>query len=91
MERADSPRYGLDREELLKIRDLKLLTNDRDYLFFALQIDFPGKRSPTIEVNRFCDRWGLSIGNFYKALGDLKNKGIVVEIASQLDLQMEPS
>jgi predicted RNA-binding protein (virulence factor B family) len=36
-------------------------------------------------------RWGLSIGNFYKALGDLKNKGIVVEIASQLELQMEPS
>ncbi|MEP0879236.1 hypothetical protein NDA00_25915 [Funiculus sociatus GB2-M2] len=75
----------------MKIRDLKLLTNDRNYLFFALQIDFLGKRSPKIEVNRFCDRWGLSIGNFYKALGDLKNKGIVVEIASQLDLQLEPS
>jgi hypothetical protein len=38
-------------------------------------------------VTPFCERWGLSIGNFYKVLGDLKNKGIVVEIASQLDLQ----
>jgi len=32
------PDYALDREELLRIRDLKLLTSDRDYIFFALRL-----------------------------------------------------
>lgn len=35
--------YLLTYEELLRIRTLKLLTSDRDYVFFALQIDYPGK------------------------------------------------
>ncbi|MGI0488524.1 hypothetical protein ACN4EK_24200 [Pantanalinema rosaneae CENA516] len=34
--------YILDRDELLQIRQRKLLTSDRDYLYFALQIDYPG-------------------------------------------------
>ena len=79
--------YCLDREELLRIRELKLLTSDRDYLFFALQIDYPGKLNPKIDVTSFCDRWELSDGDLYKALGDLRNKGIVVSIAHQLNLQ----
>jgi len=70
---------------------MKLLTSDRDYLFLALQIDYPGKLSPTIEVSTFCERWELSDGNFYKALGELRNKGIVVSIANRLDLQFQPS
>jgi len=58
--------YSLDREELLRIRDLKLLTSDRDYIFFALQIDYSGKLNPTIDVNAFCERWGLNEGNLYR-------------------------
>lgn len=81
--------YWLDREELLRIRDRKLLTSDRDYLFFALQIDYPGKLNPTVDVTAFCDRWDLGVGDFYKALGDLKNKGVVMDITNQLDLQMQ--
>lgn len=81
--------YWLDREELLKIRDRKLLSSDRDYLYFALQIDYPGKLNPQIDVDRFCDRWDLSAGDFYKALGDLKNKGIVEAISNQLDLHLQ--
>lgn len=83
--------YFLDRDELLQVRSRKLLTSDRDYLYFALQIDYPGKLNPLIDVQNFCDRWELSIGDFYKALGDLKNKGVVEAIASQLDLQIHPS
>ncbi|HEY9630550.1 MAG TPA: hypothetical protein V6C84_24910 [Coleofasciculaceae cyanobacterium] len=81
--------YCLDRDELMHIRQRKLLTSDRDYLFFALQIDYPGKLNPQVDVDHFCDRWGLSVGDFYKALGDLKNKGVVVAIANQLDLQIQ--
>jgi hypothetical protein len=81
--------YWLDREELLKIRDRKLLSSDRDYLYFALQIDYPGKLNPQINVDVFCDRWNLSAGDFYKALGDLKNKGIVEAISNQLDLHLQ--
>ena len=83
--------YPLDREELLRIREMKLLTSDRDYVFFALQIDYPGKLSPTIDVGYFCDRWDLSDGDFYKALGELRKKGIVVSIANRLDLQFQSS
>ncbi len=45
--------YWLDREELVKIRDRKLLCSDRDYLYFALQIDYPGKLNPKINVDVF--------------------------------------
>lgn len=86
-----SSSYLLDREELIRIRELKLLTSDRDYLFFALQIDYPGKLNPTIEVDYFCNRWELSDGNFYKALGELRKKGIVISIANRLDLQFQSS
>lgn len=81
--------YSLNREELLRIRDLKLLTSDRDYIFFALQIDYSGKLNSTIDVNAFCERWGLNEGNLYKALGELRNKGIVVSIASHLELRFQ--
>ncbi|MBW4491236.1 MAG: hypothetical protein KME12_26065 [Trichocoleus desertorum ATA4-8-CV12] len=83
--------YIVDREELLRIRNLKLLSSDRDYIFFALQIDFPGKLNPAIDVAAFCERWELRDGNLYKALGELRNKGIVVAIASQLNLQFQSS
>lgn len=83
--------YLLDREELIRIRSLKLLTSDRDYVFFALQIDFPGKLNPSVDVEAFCKRWELSDGNLYKALGELRNKGIVVSIGSQLNLEFQPS
>lgn len=88
---AESANYLLDRKELLLIRDMKLLTSHRDYLFFALQIDYPGKPNPTIDVDVFCKRWQLNHGDFYKALGELQNKGIVVSIASRLDLKFQSS
>lgn len=91
MPQTTSNSYPLDRDELLRIRDIKLLTSDRDYLFFALQIDYPGKLNPTIEVDAFCERWELSDGDFYKALGELRKKGIVVSIANRLDLQFQSS
>jgi hypothetical protein len=87
----ESADYLLDRKELLRIREMKLLTSQRDYLFFALQIDYPGKLNPTIDVDTFCERWDLSDGDFYKALDELRNKGIVVSIASRLDLQFQSS
>lgn len=80
--------YLIDRDELLRIRNLKLLTSDRDYVFFALQVDYPGKLNPAIDVIAFCDRWELDEGDLYKALGDLRKKGIVVSISSQLNLQL---
>jgi hypothetical protein len=83
--------YILDRDELLQIRQRKLLTSDRDYLYFALQIDYPGKLNPSIDVEAFCDRWELSNGDFYKALGDLRNKGVVEAISNELSLQMQES
>ena len=50
--------YLLDREEVLRVRNLKLVTNDRDYIFFALQIDYPGKLTPAIDVAAFCGSLG---------------------------------
>ncbi|MEP1079482.1 hypothetical protein NDI52_29165 [Leptolyngbya sp. PL-A3] len=88
MSKSNSGCYVLDREELFRIRDLKLLTSDRDYIFFALQLDFPGKLNPKIDVDAFCDRWELDEGDLYKALGELRKKGVVVSIASQISLQM---
>ncbi|WP_088889889.1 hypothetical protein [Leptolyngbya ohadii] len=88
MAKSDAGCYSLNRDELLRIRDLKLLTSDRDYVFFALQLDFPGKLNPKIDVNSFCDRWELDEGDLYKALGDLRKKGVVVSIASQISLQI---
>ncbi|MBD3881714.1 hypothetical protein IFO70_08100 [Phormidium tenue FACHB-886] len=89
MNKAAEVGYLLDREELLSLRERKLLTSDRDYVFFALQIDYPGKLNPTVDVTAFCDRWELTVGGFYKALGDLKNKGVVVAIGDRLDLQIQ--
>ena len=81
--------YLLDREELIRIRNLRLLTSDRDYVLFALQVDFPGELNPSVEVEAFCQRWELSDGNLYKALGELRNKDIVVSISSQLNLELQ--
>ncbi|MBW4659776.1 MAG: hypothetical protein KME15_13950 [Drouetiella hepatica Uher 2000/2452] len=58
--------------------------------FFALQLDFPSKLNSKIDVNAFCDRWELDEGDLYKALGDLRKKGVVVSIASQISLQITP-
>lgn len=80
--------YLLSHEELLRVRSLKILTSDRDYVFFALQIDYPGKLNPAIEVSAFCNRWELDEGDLYRALGDLRKKGIVASISSQLNLQL---
>jgi len=91
MTRQASIHYLIDREELLRIRQIKLLTNDRDYVFFALQIDYPSKLNPTIEVSVFCERWDLDDGDFYKALGELRKKGIVASIANSLNLQFQSS
>ena len=91
MTRANQIGYFRDREELLQVRSRKLLTSDRDYLYFALQIDYPGKVTPSLDVAKFCERWELSLGDFYKALGDLKNKGVVEAIVHQLDLQIHQS
>lgn len=85
---SPSDSYVLDRDELLRIRNLKLLTSGRDYVFFALQIDYPGKLNPAIDVADFCNRWELTDGDLYKALGDLRKKGIVVSISSQLNLEL---
>lgn len=78
MARTKASGYSLDRDELLRIRALKLLTSDRDYMFFALQLDFPGKLNPQIDVNSFCERWELDEGDLYRALGELRKKGVVV-------------
>ncbi|MBD1847840.1 hypothetical protein H6F89_31555 [Cyanobacteria bacterium FACHB-63] len=83
---AATASYSLDRDELLWIRSLKLLTSNRDYVFFALQVDYPGKLNPAISVAAFCApegishaaRWELDEGDLYKALGELWKKGIVV-------------
>lgn len=88
MAKSEVGGYSLDRAELFRIRSLKLLTSDRDYIFFALQLDFPGKLNPKIDVNAFCDRWELDEGDLYKGLGDLRKKGVVVSIASQINLQI---
>lgn len=88
MAKTEVSLYTLDREELLRIRNLKLLTSDRDYIFFALQLDFPAQPNPKIDVNAFCDRWQLDEGDLYKALGELRKKGVVVSIASQISLQI---
>jgi hypothetical protein len=88
MSKSKSGCYVIDREELFRIRDLKLLTSDRDYIFFALQLDFPDKLNPKIDVDAFCNRWELDEGDLYKALGELRKKGVVVSIASQICLQM---
>lgn len=85
---AAAASYSLDRDELLRIRNLRLLTSARDYVFFALQVDYPGKLNPAITVAAFCDRWELDEGDLYKALGELRKKGIVVSISSQLNLQL---
>lgn len=71
-----------------RVRDLKLVTSDRDYIFFALQIDYPGRLSPAIDVTAFCDRWEIDDGDLYKALGELRKKGIIVSISNRLNLQL---
>lgn len=88
-ELPSSKSYLVDREELLRIRDMKLLTSDRDYVFFALQIDYSNRNSPLIDVDAFCGRWSLNEGNLYKALGELRNKGVVVPISSQIELKFQ--
>ncbi|MEP0920148.1 hypothetical protein NC981_25475 [Leptolyngbya sp. DQ-M1] len=85
---AAATSYLLDREELLQIRNLRLLTSDRDYVFFALRVDYPGELNPPIDMIAFCNRWELDEGDLYKALGDLRKKGIIVSISSHLNLQL---
>ena len=91
MTKAKQVAYLLDRDEFLQVCSRKLLTSDRDYLYPTLQIDYPSKLNPMIDVQSFCDRWELSHGDFYKALGKLRNKGVVEAISNELSLQMHES
>ncbi|MGI0488522.1 hypothetical protein ACN4EK_24190 [Pantanalinema rosaneae CENA516] len=60
----------------------------QSFKLFVLYLD-PGKLNPVIDVEAFCERWELSIGNFYKSLGDLKNRGVVEAITNQLNLRIQ--
>ena len=60
MSKAAEAGYLVSRDELLNLPERKLLTNDRDYVFFALQIDLPGKLNSTVDVTAFCDCGELS-------------------------------
>jgi hypothetical protein len=57
-------------------------------VFFALQVNYPGKLNPAVDVTAFCNRWELDEGDRYKAFGELRKKGIVTSISSRLNLQL---
>jgi hypothetical protein len=68
--------YLLDRDELSRIRGLRLLASARDYVSFALQMNYPGKLNPAINVVAFCAPEGIS----YAACWELDEGGSVQSV-----------
>lgn len=71
----------IDREELLRLRDLGLLSSNKDYLYMALEIDYPRARK-NIDTELLAERWStekhwLTVADVLIAIGNLAKKGLL--------------
>jgi hypothetical protein len=81
----------LDRGELLDRRDQGLYGNNLDYVYMAIEIDYPSKLKPQINVGNLADRWStpkksLSEADVTIAIGRLCKKGFLDLPSLKLDV-----
>jgi hypothetical protein len=81
----------LDRDELLIRRDIGLYGNNIDFVYMAIEIDFPGKLLPKINVSIFAERWAsekkpLTEADVTIALGRLSKKGLLALPSLKVDV-----
>ena len=72
--RIDGSFYPVQRNELLKMRKLKIINNTA-FVYLALKYENPFCDRPVeIQVAEFCIKWGLPESSLYAALAVLKNR-----------------
>lgn len=72
--RIDGTFYPVQRNELLKLRKLKIINNTA-FVYLALKYENPFCNRPIeIQVPEFCLKWGLPESSFYAAVAVLKNR-----------------
>lgn len=85
--------FVIDRDELLNLRDLGLLTTEV-YLYFATKLDYGNKANPSIELAYYAERWSterkpLTAIDVQISLGKLAKKGFFGLQTKQLSLTFQ--
>ncbi|HLO52511.1 MAG TPA: hypothetical protein VK211_29195 [Kamptonema sp.] len=82
---GDNSNYKINREELLSLREKKIL-NDCAYIYFALTLDYPNG-AEGMHITSFCNRWEICEPDAVKAIAQLEKKGAVRQKHQQLSFQ----
>ena len=79
-------RYSIDREELLRLREDKLI-QDKTFVYIAIKLSYDCS-DPSIDISWFCEQWGLKEVEFAAAITQLQKRGALQPVARQLTLQL---
>ncbi|MBD1878371.1 hypothetical protein [Coleofasciculus sp. FACHB-T130] len=78
--------YVIDKPELLKLRSTKFLL-PWQYIGLAIKISYT-QSSPSIDIESFCDEWGIEEADFHSAIATLNKKKLAQPTARQLELDL---
>lgn len=79
---GDKEEYRIDREELLRLAQRKIL-NTPAYIYFALALDYPNG-AEGLHLKSFCERWAISEPDAIKAIATLEKKEVIKQKHQQL-------
>ena len=83
---APQRQYNIDREELLRLREDKLI-QDKTFVYIAIKLSYDCS-DPSIDISWFCEQWGLKEVEFAAAITQLQKRGALQPVARQLTLQL---
>lgn len=82
---GDNSNYKIDREELFRLRQKKII-NDIAFTYFALTLDYPDG-AEGMHIPAFCERWNISEPDAIKSIASLEKKGAVKQKHQQLSFE----
>lgn len=83
---AKKMQFLIDREELLNLRDMKLISAGL-YVYLAIKLTYTTS-NPSIDIPSFCDRWQLKEAELQSAIAQLHKKKVLEPQARQLTLEI---
>ena len=83
---APQRQYNIDREELLRLREDKLI-QDKTFVYIAIKLSYDCS-DPSIDISWFCEQWELKEVEFAAAITQLQKRGALQPVARQLTLQL---
>jgi hypothetical protein len=83
----DKETYSVSKKELMEMRTDKILSLNA-YVYMAFRMDYSGHlEQPTINLKKFCDRWGITQYDVLQAVTALARKGFMRLELKQMQAQ----